>query len=73
MPALGIAQCAQQASTNLQSMVVARTAARASTGPLQDKPLKNPARHVPRIRPRLLGAVLVPPAFATQATVAMRA
>ena len=70
-------------------MVIARTAARARTGPLQDKPLKLPARPaargsteweqedpvkhraqpVPRAQTRLLRAVLVPPALATQATV----
>ena len=48
----------------------ARTAARASTEMLQDKPLKHPARHVPRTRTRLLRAVFVPPALATQTTVA---
>jgi len=71
MPAQGLAQRAQQASTKLkQSMVIARTAARASTGSLQDEPQNNPAGHVPRTRTRLLRAVLVPPALATQATVA---
>ncbi len=69
-PAQGIAQRAEQASTNLQeAMVIARTALRASTGPLQDKPLRHPARYVPRTRPRLLRAVLEPHAFARQATV----
>jgi hypothetical protein len=90
-------------------MVIARTAARGSTGMLQDKPLRHPARRavrgstgweledpvkhpawiaergstgwkqvdplkhrarpVLRTRTRLLRAVLVPPALATQATV----
>ena len=50
--------------------MIARPAARASTGLLQDKPLKHPARHVPRARARFLRAVLVTPALATQATVA---
>ena len=74
-------------------MVIARTAARGSTGMLQDKPLKHPARcavrgstgweqedpvkhrarTVLRARPRLLRAVLEPPAFATQAIQAMPA
>ena len=49
-------------------MLLARTAWRASTGPLQDKPLRPRARDVLRTRPRLLRAVLVPPALATQAT-----
>ena len=51
-------------------MVIAQPAARAGTGMLQDKPLKYPARAVLRTRTRLLRAVLVPPALATQATVA---
>ncbi len=51
-------------------MLIARTAARASTGLLQDKPLRHRARHVPRTQPRLLRAVLVPPALAMRATVA---
>jgi hypothetical protein len=51
-------------------MAIARTAARASTGPLQEEPLRHPARPVPRTRPRLLRAVLVPPAVAMQAMVA---
>ena len=45
----------------------ARTVARGSTGMLQDKPLKHPARPVLRTRTRLLRAVLEPPALATQA------
>jgi hypothetical protein len=70
-PAPGIAQRAQQASTILQQpMVIARTAFRASTGPLQDKPRRHHARHVPRTRTRLLRAVFVPPALARQDTVA---
>jgi hypothetical protein len=48
----------------------ARPAARASTGLVQDKQMKHPARHVSRTRPRLLRAVLRPPALAMQATVA---
>ena len=48
-------------------MVIARTAARASTGMLQDKPMKHRARPVPRTRTRLLRAVLVQPALATVA------
>ncbi len=69
--AQGIAQHVLQASTKLfEPMEIARTAARASTGSLQDKPLKHRARPVPRTRARLLRAVLVPPALATQATVA---
>ncbi len=51
-------------------MVIARAAVRASTGPLQVKPLKHPARHVPRTRTRLLRALLRPPALAMQGTVA---
>jgi hypothetical protein len=54
-------------------MVIAWPAARARTGPLQEEPLRHRARHVPRTRPRLLRAVLVPPALATWATVAMPA
>ena len=50
-------------------MLIARTVTRASTGPLQDKLLKHPARPVLRTRTRLLRAVLVPPALATRATV----
>jgi hypothetical protein len=70
-PAQGIAQRALQVSTKLKrSMVIARTAERARTGPLQDKPLKHSARHVLQTRPRLLRAVLEPPALAMQATVA---
>ena len=48
--------------------MIARTAARASTGLLQDNPLKSPARPVSRTPARLLRVVLVPPALATQAT-----
>ena len=60
-----------QASTNLQEgMVLARTALRASTGLLQDKLLRHPARPVLRTRPRLLIAVLEPHALVMQATVA---
>ena len=51
-------------------MLIARTALRASTGPLQDNPLRHPARHVPRTRTRLLRAGLEPHALAMQATVA---
>ena len=47
--------------------MIARTAARASTGMLQDKPMKHPALHVPRTPTRLLRAVFVPPALATVA------
>ena len=54
-------------------MVIARTAERASTGLLQDKPLKHSAGRVPRTRTRLLRAVLWLPALAKQATVAMPA
>ena len=43
---------------------------RARTEPLQEEPVRHPARHVPRTRPRLLRAVLEPPALATRATVA---
>ena len=69
-PAQAHAQRVLQASTNLlQAMVIARTAARASTGSLQDKPMKRPARPVPRTRARLFRALLVPPALASQATV----
>jgi hypothetical protein len=69
-------------------MVIARTAARGSTGMVQDKPLthrarravrgstgweqedpvKHPARSVHRARARLLRALLVPLALATQGT-----
>ena len=69
-------------------MVIARTAARGSTGMLQDKPLKHRARRVvrgstgweqedpmkhrarpvPRARTRLLRALLVPLALATEGT-----
>ncbi len=70
-PAQENAQHVLQASTNLlQAMVIARTVERASTGSLQDKPLKHRAWPVPRTPARLLRAVLVPPALATQATVA---
>ena len=89
-PAQEHAQRASQARTNLQeAMVIARPAARGSTGMLQDKPLKHPARcavrgstgweqedpvkhrarTVLRARPRLLRAVLEPPALAAQASV----
>jgi hypothetical protein len=47
--------------------VIARTATRASTGLLLDKPMKHPALRVPRTPTRLLRAVLVPPALATVA------
>ena len=48
-PAQEHAQCVYQASTNLQqAMVIARTAARACTGILQDKPLSHPAWRVTR-------------------------
>ena len=50
--------------------MIARTAARTCTGSLQDKLPKRPARSVSRTRARLLRAVHVPPALATQATVA---
>ena len=48
-------------------MLIAPTAARASTGMLQDKLMKHPALHVPRTPTRLLRAVFVPPALATVA------
>ena len=48
----------------------ARPAARASTGRKQEHLVKHPARPVPRTRPRLLRAVLRPPAFVMQALVA---
>ena len=48
----------------------ARTVERASTGMLQDNPPKHPAWPVPRAPARLLRAVLRPPAFAMQGTVA---
>jgi len=54
-------------------MVIARTAARGSTGMLQDKPMKHRARTVLRTRTRLLRAALEPPAIATQAIQAMPA
>ena len=56
MLAQGIAQRAQKASTKLKrAMVSARTALRASTGLLQDKPLKpHPARPVHRASTGLL-------------------
>ena len=67
----GIAQRAQQVSTKRKlSMVVARTALRARTGMLQDKPIIRRAPHVPQTRPRLLAALLNPTALATRATVA---
>ena len=44
-------------------------AERGSTGWKQVDPLKHPARPVLRTRTRLLRAVFVPPALATQATV----
>ena len=70
-PAREHAQRVLQASTNLQqAMVIARTALRASTGLIQDKPRQHRARTVPRTRIRLLRAVRKPPALATQATVA---
>ena len=70
-PGQGIAQRAKQASTKLwQPILIARTAARASTGRLQDKPMRHRARHVPRTQPRLLRAVFVPLALATRATAA---
>ena len=47
----------------------ARPASRGSTGWEQEDPLKHHARSVPRTRPRLLRAVLEPPALATQGTV----
>ena len=73
-PAQGIAQLALQASGNQQeAMLIARTALRASTGILQNKRLRHPARSVPRTRTRLLRAVLEPHALAMQATVAMPA
>ena len=66
-----IAQRALQASTNLkQAMVIARTASLASTGSPQDKQLERPVRSVSRTPTRLLRAVLVTPALATQGTVA---
>jgi hypothetical protein len=46
-PGQGLAQRAQQGSGNLQeTLLIARTAVRASTGPLQDKPMSHPARPV---------------------------
>jgi hypothetical protein len=70
-PAQEHAQRVLQASTNRQqAMVNARTVERASTGSLQDNPPKHPARPVPRTPTRLLRAVLRPPAFVMQATVA---
>ena len=51
-------------------MAIARTAARGSMGLVQDILLENPAWHVPRIRTRLLKAVLEPIVLAMQATVA---
>ena len=51
-------------------MLIARNAARASTGRLQDEPMRHRARHVPHTRTRLLGAVLSPLALALRATVA---
>ena len=50
-------------------MAIAQAAARASTGLLKEKPMKHRAQHVSRTRSRLLRAVLVQPALATQATV----
>jgi hypothetical protein len=71
------ARPAMQASTGLlQDKPLkhrARPAAWARTGPLQEEPLRHRARHVPRTRPRLLRAVLVPPALASWVTVAMPA
>jgi hypothetical protein len=49
-------------------MVIARSAARASTGLLQDKQLNPHALPVPRTRTRLLRAVLKPSARVMQAT-----
>jgi hypothetical protein len=49
-------------------MLLALTAVRASTGRLQDKPLRHRARHVPRTRTRFLEALLRPLALATRAT-----
>ena len=70
-PGQGIAQRVKQASGNLQeTLSIARAALRARTGPLQDKPLRHRARHVPRTQPRLLGALLSPLALAMRATVA---
>jgi hypothetical protein len=67
----GRAQRVLQASTKLQqAMEIVRPVARASTGLVQDKQMKHPARYVSRTRPRLLRAVLRPPALAMQATVA---
>ena len=67
----GIAQRVLQASTKLQPTILfARTALRASTGTLQDKPLRHCARHVPRTRSHLLRALHLPPALAIRATVA---
>ena len=60
-----------QASTNLrEGMVLARTVLQASTGLLQDKPLRHRARHVLQTRPRLLRALLDLHVRAMQATVA---
>jgi hypothetical protein len=70
-PEQGIAHRAEQASGNLQeTMLLALTAVRANTGPIQDKPLRHRARHVPHTRTRFLEALLRAPALATRATVA---
>ncbi len=50
--------------------MIARTAAQASMGSPQDKPMKRPAWTVSRTRDHLLRAVLELPALATQGTVA---
>ncbi len=50
--------------------MIARPVVRASTGLPQVKPMKRSAWPASRTRARLLRAVLEPPAFATQATVA---
>jgi hypothetical protein len=49
-----IAYCAPQASTNLQELVIARTATRARTGLLQDNPEKHRARAAARASTGLL-------------------
>ncbi len=67
----GHAQRVLQASTKLQqAMETARSVGRASTGLVQDKRLRHPARPVLRTRPHLLRAVLEPHALVMQATVA---
>ena len=70
--AMVIARTAVRASTGpKQEDLVkhpARLASWASTGRKQEDQVKHPARPVPRTRPRLLRAVLRPPAFVMQAS-----